>query len=67
MLCMSPSCNFCDSTNLDVTIEYGVKISDDDVEERELGTVNAVCMECNREQYLTKGDLPRDLVAPLLN
>jgi 5-methylcytosine-specific restriction endonuclease McrA len=64
---MSKSCKFCDSTDLDVIIEYAVKISDGDVEERELGTVNAVCMECNREQYLAEEDLPRDLVASLLN
>lgn len=60
-------CQYCESDKLEVILEYGFNIVGEEVEKKEIGTVNAVCVECSSEQYLTREDLPDKIVRSLLD
>lgn len=60
-------CQYCESDELEVILEYGFNVLGEKVESKEIGTINAVCVECSREQYLTREDLPYEIVRSLIN
>lgn len=62
---MTVNCEYCGHENLDVMLEYAFDIIDGEATHFEIGTVNAVCMECNKEQYITVDKLPKEIQSSL--
>ena len=58
---MTTKCEYCGHENLEVNLEYSFKLVDNEAENFEIGTINAVCMNCSKEQYLKKDELPEDV------
>lgn len=59
-------CEYCGHENLDVILEYSFDIVEDEAEHFEIGTINAVCMNCNKEQYLKEDELPKEVRSNLI-
>lgn len=64
---MTVNCEYCGHENLEVLLEYSFDLIDEEATHFEIGTVNAVCKQCNREQYLTPNELPREVRSRLEN
>lgn len=62
---MAIRCKYCNFDKLSLDIEYIITVENDTCTDSEIGTINAVCQNCTKEQYFAPEDLPESVCSSL--